>query len=377
MVYKNQRGPRCRNSWRPSDGPPAREHEEPQRSPIAKPQAPSLWSSSTRAQRSVWTWSDYNKRSILATTLAKPEPPDRTFKNPNNVPVAPRCSYTARLPPPALRSQPERKLDDEPLPQIWRQSIDDLIRRTAHDYDLVMNYERDAEGGQRWLPEDIATIRDVSKSLHRDIFALMRRRRVIAGLRDQDSKDLMTQAKSAANLVKLRCERVQSAINKYEQKCEFELLRDGVYEQDEDGNFYKPIVPQPYVVEADFQDFPYRSSEYGEAYSPGRRCYNEQRQHEDSRRDILGAQPLPEVHLSSQPIDLRDLNSAFQAPSFDEHEHENAHPRSEGVRQAARQADSSRSDRVYSGRISKSHQDKSSGNPPRFAHVLHCQKIDT
>lgn len=240
-----------------------------------------------------------------------------------------------------------------------------------------MNYERDAEGGQRWLPEDIATIRAVGKSLHRDIFALMRRRRVIAGLGDQDSKDLMTQAKSAANVVKLLCERVQSAINKYEQKCEFELLRDGVYERDEDGNFYKPTVPQGYVVEADFQDFPYRSSEYGEAYSSKRCCYNEQRQHEGSRRDILGAQPLLEIHPSSQPIDLRTLNSAFQAPSFDEHAHENARPRSKGVRQAARQAGSSRSDRVYSGKISKSHQDRPSGKSPRFAHVLHCQKINT
>ncbi|KAL1604377.1 hypothetical protein SLS59_004175 [Nothophoma quercina] len=108
-----------------------------------------------------------------------PEPPAQTFKTPNLIPVTPhhaRISKDALL---AADPDQDEEPEEEQLPQIWHPSIDDLIRRTARDYDLVMNYERDAEGGQRWLQDDIARIRDVGKHLHGDIFALRRWQRVV------------------------------------------------------------------------------------------------------------------------------------------------------------------------------------------------------
>lgn len=167
------------------------------------------------------------------------------------MPVVPRRSQTAQSP--SLTGEPGQyeEFEEEQLPQIWHTSIDDLIRRTAHDYDLVMNYERDAEGGQRWLPGDIARIRDVGKNLHRDIFALRRWQRIVAQQGDQD-KIMMMHIKREANFAKLLCERVQGAIIKYEQKCNLELLRDSVYAQDEDGNLYKPTTPEALVAEGGF-----------------------------------------------------------------------------------------------------------------------------
>ncbi|KAJ4989450.1 hypothetical protein SVAN01_04985 [Stagonosporopsis vannaccii] len=354
MAHGGERELRCRNSWRPSDGRPSHEPESFTRLRSADQRAPNWSSSPTRAQPRAWISSDYNERWTPASTPAPTELSAQTFKNPNLIPVVPRRSYTRTSSPPAIRSHREEELDEEQLPQIWRPSTDDLIRRTAHDYDLVLNYERDAEGGQRWLPEDIATIRDVGKNLHRDIFALRRRQRVIAKLGDQD-KDMIIKAKRAANLVKLLCERVQRAINKYEQKCEFELLRDGAYEQDEDGNFYKPTTPQFYGAEADFQEIPYRDSECGEVYSTNRRYNDEQRRYKDCRSDISRAQALSELSTSSQTGDLSILNSASRPPAFDQYEHEVAHPRSE----AGRQPKSSHANKVLGSRISKSYQNTS------------------
>ncbi|KAJ4361440.1 hypothetical protein N0V95_001857 [Ascochyta clinopodiicola] len=178
-------------------------------------------------------------------------PPCQAFKNPNLIPVVSRRTQNTKITSPIMNLQQHGELDEGRLPQIWHPSIDNLMRRTAHDYDMVMNYERDAEGGQRWVPKDVATIRDVGKRLHSDIFALRYWQRVVSEQGDQDKK-MMQQIKRDANFLKLLCERVQRAINRYEQKCEIELLRDGVYAQDEDGNFYKPVVPQQYVAEGGF-----------------------------------------------------------------------------------------------------------------------------
>lgn len=167
------------------------------------------------------------------------------------MPVMPRRSQSAASSLPIEQSRQYEEPEEERLPQIWHTSIDDLIRRTAHDYDLVLNYERDAEGGQRWLPADIAHIRNVGKNLHCDIFALRRWQRVVAQQGDQD-KIMMMHIKREANFVKLLCERVQSAITKCEQKCNLELLRDGVYAQDENGNLYKPITPQEILAEGGY-----------------------------------------------------------------------------------------------------------------------------
>lgn len=182
----------------------------------------------------------------IDTMLASPA---QSFKNPNLIPVIPRRSQPTKGSSLVGSPQQDEELTKESLPQIWHPLVDDLIRRTAHDYDLIMNYERDAEGGQRWLREDIATIRDVGKHLHTDIFALKRWQRVVAEQGDRDKK-MMTQIKRDANFLKLLCERIRRTINQYEQKCELELLRDGIYAQDEDGNFYKTTAFRQHIGES-------------------------------------------------------------------------------------------------------------------------------
>lgn len=298
----------------------------------------------------------FDQRLSPATTHATPEPSIQTFKNPNLIPVVPRHSHTAQSFSPAGESQQYEETGEERLPQIWHTSIDDLIRRTAHDYDLIVNYERDAEGGQRWLPRDIAHIRDVGKNLHRDIFALRRWQRVVAEQGDQD-KTMMMHIKREANFLKLQCERVQRAIVKYEQKCEFELLRDGVYAQDENGNFYKPTTPQQFVAEGGYpQDVPRPSTEDVEDDSLGR----SQDHHQDVYQDYGGTTRLeiPSDTETLSPL-KRNLASdfAFQFTPFDKPKREATHQKSG----AAHQSTSSRSGRVSDGRVSKPYRDQPHG----------------
>lgn len=252
MARGNRREPRCSNSWRPSDGPLPPQSGQSSSRWSSVPLKPSDWFSiaqlSPLASR---RYSDIDQRLTPAATQGIPRLPIHTFKNPNLIPIVPRRSQNTQSPLLTDEFGQYKEVEEEQLPQIWHTAINDLIRRTAHDYDLVMNYERDAEGGQRWLPGDIARIRDVGKTLHRDIFALRRWQRVVAQPGDQD-RTMMMHIKREAHFVKLLCERVQDAITKYEQKCNLELLRDGVCAQDEDGNLYKATTPEDFVAEGGF-----------------------------------------------------------------------------------------------------------------------------
>lgn len=319
-MTRNQQGPRCRNSWRPSDHPLYQQDLRQQRSPVRlDPSSQSLRPATSRTSRTT------------------PEPPSQMLKNPNLIPVMPRYPQSTALTSPIAGRDQGYEQEEEParkrLPQIWHPSIDDLIRRTAHDYDLVMNYERDAEGGQRWLSEDVARIRDIGRHLHNDIFALRRWQRVVAEEGDQD-KTMIQKIKRDANFLKLLCERIQKAINKYEQKCGIELLKNGVYAQDEDGNFYKPTSPQQYMAEGGFlQEVAHPSIETTEDDILGRLYGHNQHVH------------LPEEHQRNPTFD-----SASSQPPFPK-------PNSKPAYQTP-----PRNDRVLSGRISKPHQDPPSSN---------------
>ena len=278
----------------------------------------------------------------------------------------PRRSQIAKFSSDSGGLQLEEEPEEGRLPPIWHTSIDDLVRRTAHDYDLVMNYERDAEGGQRWLPKDISRIRDVGKNLHHDIFALRRWQRVVAEQGDQD-KNMMMQIKREANFLKLLCERVQRAINKYEQKCEFELLRDGVYAQDEDGNFYKPTTPQHCMAQGGYlQDVPRSSTESTEDDSLNRLYNHEQEGHQYSHRNISSTvrfRTPPDARTSSPPN--RNLAFDFAFPTT---------PSDRTKAKAVRPSTSRRADRVLDGRISKSHRDPPPGNSPPASILLRSQR---
>lgn len=362
---------RCQNSWRPSDGPltpQAGNLRQQQRSPwqsdLSTPSCKITrvpCSSSSQAPRAGFGVSKLPclQHSSSATTHATLEPRGpQAFNNPNLIPVThPRAQSTAVIALEAGRPQDEQ-LDSERLPQIWSPTINDLIRRTAHDYDMIMNYERDAEGGQRWLPEDIAIIRDVGKHLHGDIFALRRRQRTLADQGDQDKK-MMIQIKRDINLLKLQCERVQEAIHKYEQKCNFELLRDRAYAQDEFGNFYMPIAPQPFASEGRFfQDNARLSIETLEdntwgRYSRGQSTYYAEDQHGNTLTSMNKSQ-IPQESYPPTRNQVFDL--AFQERPLDKME-------PEATRQKCPRRGST--DRVLVRRVSKTPRDLNAGKTTR------------
>jgi hypothetical protein len=298
-----------------------------------------------------------NQRLTPNSTHATPEPPIQMFKNPNLMPVVPHLAQTAQPSLPVRELEQYEEIEEERLPQIWHTSIDDLIRRTAHDYDLIMNYERDAEGGQRWTPRDIAHIRGVGKDLHRDIFALRRWQRVVAQQGDRD-KIVMMQIKREANSVKLLCERVQNAIVKYEQKCNLELLRDGVYAQDEDGNLYKPTTPQEFVAEDGcLHNVPQPSNQ---GIGDGRWQYP-QGQNQGVHQDYDSAAWLAasaDTQLSSSTKHNLAFDFAFQSTPFDRLKREHTYRKSSAV---ADQPPASRPGRLLDGRISKPYLDASRG----------------
>ncbi|KAJ4381787.1 hypothetical protein N0V86_003152 [Didymella sp. IMI 355093] len=298
------------------------------------------------------------------------------FKNPNLMPVVPRLAQTAQPSLPVRELEQHEEIEEERLPQIWHTSIDDLIRRTAHDYDLIMNYERDAEGGQRWTPGDITHIRDVGKDLHRDIFALRRWQRVVAQQGDQD-KTVMMHIKREANFVKLLCERVQSVIVKYEQKCNLELLRDGVYAQDEDGNLYKPTTPQDLVAEGGYpRNVPQSSNEdIGDGswdYLQGQ----DQGVHQDyDSAAWLGAPTDTRLSSSSSKRNLA-FDLTFQSTPFDRLKKEDTYRKSSA---ATDQPPALRPGWLLDGRISKPYLDAPRGKlslmlSPLFASETHRER---
>ncbi|KAF1930086.1 uncharacterized protein M421DRAFT_3840 [Didymella exigua CBS 183.55] len=328
MAREARRGPRCSNSWRPSDGAlsPQTGHPQPQQSP-APPERPERSSHARIPHPSTRQYLNFCQRMTPHSTHATPEPPVQTFKNPNLMPVVLRHFHQARPFTPNEDLPWAETPEDERLPQIWHTSIDELIRRTARGYDLVMNYERDAEGGQRWTPGDIARIRDVGKTLHRDIFALKRWQRVVAQQGDQD-KNMMMHIKREVNFTKQLCERVQRAIVRYEQKCELELLRDGTYAQDEDGKIYKPIAPQEFVAEGGYlQDVPRPSTKGMEGGSCGHPQDHYQDDYQDHHNVTRFGTP-PHTKPSSPPERSSAFDFASQSTPSHELEREATHQKS-------------------------------------------------
>lgn len=346
MAREGRRGSRCSNSWRPSD-----RHLSSEVRCFQQHQSPVTIERSERSLNediphpSTRQYSNIDRRMTSHSVQVSPEPSIERFKNPNLVPVVPRYSQ-ARPPSYVGDIQQHEEIADRRLPQVWNPSIDDLMRRTAHDYDLVMNYERDAEGGQRWTSEDIVCIRDIGKDLHRDIFALKRWQRVVAQQGDQD-RTIMMHIKREANFLKLLCERVQRAIVKYEQQCEFELLRNGVYAQDENGNFYRPVAPQESVTEGDcLRNLPRPSTEDVEGDSWAHR---QDHNHEQDRSGIVRRKTLVKYKTSSPSPRSVASDFAFQPAPFDGLKREVAHQQSE----PARQAKTSHSGIVMDGKVSK------------------------
>jgi hypothetical protein len=102
-------------------------------------------------------------------------------------------------------------------PQLWDPSLDKLMGRTARAYDLVINYERDSEGGKRWSYADIVRIHRTGKQLHNNISALKAWQRCAAT--DLDHRLIAEDAAKTREL----CEVVQNLIAETENKTGFEI----------------------------------------------------------------------------------------------------------------------------------------------------------
>ena len=342
MTHEERNEPRCSNSWRPWDGPlQSKDKSAPRRGHTMSSDERDRFRSGATEHSSYTTHrspADYDHNMGLPNSRTHtPESKGEAFNNPNLIPVTTRG----------------RIWREERLPQIWHPSIDDLIRRTQNAYDLVLNYERDAKGGQRWTPDDIAKIRNVGKHLHSDVLALRCRQRDIAEQGDRD-KLMMQQIKKEANSLKLLCERIQQAISKYEQKCGLELLRHGAYAQDEDGSFYKPTAPQRYLDEGGYlQSAPTSYTEHEEYHH----VYEEYRHHAQSV-------PFSDRYISRPPQSNRSFDATSQTILPTRTKPKSSLPEAEDRRH------SPRVDRVRDGRVSKSrpHTSSSKAHPTASLH---------
>ncbi|KAF1845129.1 uncharacterized protein K460DRAFT_103542 [Cucurbitaria berberidis CBS 394.84] len=135
------------------------------------------------------------------------EPLEEGIPYPNSAPLNRRRSQTVK------RNKPDR--DEEQLPQLWDTELDDLMGRTSRAYDVVVNYERDSEGGQRWSREDIALIRDLGKYIWDDLRAMKKWQRTVAEQGDVD-EDTMRQIFDDADKMHAYCSEIQATIREKE-----------------------------------------------------------------------------------------------------------------------------------------------------------------
>jgi hypothetical protein len=148
-------------------------------------------------------------------------------RNPNPIPLTPRyrSSYAYSDRDYDDRSDYDRSANYDSDtssysdgPELWSASLDALMGRTARAYDLVINYERDSEGGKRWSPRDIAHIHKTGKNLHGNIRALKAWERCHPD--DRDYRLMDEDAKKVRNV----CEVVQRLIQDTEKKSELEKV---------------------------------------------------------------------------------------------------------------------------------------------------------
>jgi hypothetical protein len=96
--------------------------------------------------------------------------------------------------------------------------LDSLMSRTARAYDLVINYERDSYGGQRWSRSDIAHIYKTGKELHGKIRVFKSSQRSQAASLNLEQLDRM------GDEVRKLCETVQRAIKETENVAAVQIL---------------------------------------------------------------------------------------------------------------------------------------------------------
>lgn len=102
---------------------------------------------------------------------------------------------------------------------LWPANLDDLMGRTTRALDLVVNYERDACGGNRWAADAIYAIKYESKTFHERIAKLR------AWARDPErAKAEPAEFADDIRVVRYHCEYIQRVIYRTEQNSGGESL---------------------------------------------------------------------------------------------------------------------------------------------------------
>ena len=102
------------------------------------------------------------------------------------------------------------------LPKLWDDDLEQLMGRTLRAYDLVIDYDRDSEGGTRWSDKDIADIYDIGKHLHGDRQNLTEWQRKVARA-GKPTNTMLRDIRDDANDMRILCLRVQLSIRQRER----------------------------------------------------------------------------------------------------------------------------------------------------------------
>ncbi|KAF2853258.1 hypothetical protein T440DRAFT_506096 [Plenodomus tracheiphilus IPT5] len=142
-------------------------------------------------------------------------------------------SDTVKSPSPA----PSVTVSSEHLPRYWTDVEEDLMQRTARDYDLILAYQRDSDGGERWSTEDIAKIRAKGQQFHNNRRALNQLRRTVAVAGGEDEAVLAKIRKHKNKLLRY-CEQLDTLERWLEKRPVHHLLDSGKY-QEVNGYVYR------------------------------------------------------------------------------------------------------------------------------------------
>ncbi|KAI8935533.1 hypothetical protein NX059_008103 [Plenodomus lindquistii] len=127
------------------------------------------------------------------------------------------------------------------LPRYWTDEEEALMHRTARDYDLILAYQRDSDGGERWHPEDIAEIRTLGQHFHGDRRVLNCLRHNLVTLGKEDEAALANIHDEKEKLLDY-CERLDTLERSLENRPIHHLLNSGECEE-VDGYVYR-VMPR-------------------------------------------------------------------------------------------------------------------------------------
>lgn len=126
------------------------------------------------------------------------------------------------------------------------------MQRTARNYDLILAYERDCEGGQRWSTDDIAEIRFLGRHFHQDKRALDQLQHELHATGGTDDAALSKMRSDKTSIIKY-CEHLDVLIRWLEKRPRHHLLNSGEFEE-VNGIIYRVVKGESELEQADAYD---------------------------------------------------------------------------------------------------------------------------